>query len=743
MKTRNKKWLDAGRFFSLLGIVLMLAGADQLSAQYQYKWLTIGRLHASYSDAGVFREVDDYFNLVSFPAIETFSANKRGDGLWVAATNFTDETGRFFPVKIAHAGPRAEPDQQFFPREFKLVSRFEPPVVTVKGELSYRYWVVVDEVDPALKADRMIYNRNVNRVGIELEQKIYAFDQEYHDNYHIIEYTFKNTGDVNEADGVDLEPVETLTGVYFFWIQRYGFHQSSAWITGGGAPWGQFVMNDAVGDGHEDYGVDFTAQYAWAGYNPDQAAFNTVGQPMWQEHSNSWLADDFPTYGDTLGRLAAGQFAGRVYIHADSSADDETNAVDPTPAGTWQDPAVPADLAGRQPSTLGLFNSDHPDLQVDEYDESLMIRQYQEHITTGPYYPHHADIVEPSDAGQPPGQYFANTRNDPSDVLGVYDAGGWQLTEGFGPYTMDPDDDVHLVVAEGVAGLSDSAKVAIGLAYKRAGAGRDAALIEWPAGSGVEMTKNEWVMTSKDSLFDMFERAIANWESGFDIPKAPMPPATLEVTAPIGAVKLAWTTYAGEEPEGWEIWRTTPYFHHAADYAKIADLPGSAREYLDAVGGETGPIIGLEHFYYLQAVGPENTNPIGNTPTGVPLKSNRYYTQTYSPVIAARAPGEKLDDIVIVPNPFHIGASGDIRFPDVQDRLAFWNIPEYCTIKIYTQLGELVDTIKHDETAEDPGGELWDHTTASRQVVASGLYIAVITDTETNKKIMKKFVIIR
>ena len=41
------------------------------------------------------------------------------------------------------------------------------------------------------------------------------------------------------------------------------------------------------------------------------------------------------------------------------------------------------------------------------------------------------------------------------------------------------------------------------------------------------------------------------------------------------------------------------------------------------------------------------------------------------------------------------------------------------------------------------GDEYWDHTTSSRQVIASGLYIAHITDDETGDTAERKFVIVR
>ena len=80
-----------------------------------------------------------------------------------------------------------------------------------------------------------------------------------------------------------------------------------------------------------------------------------------------------------------------------------------------------------------------------------------------------------------------------------------------------------------------------------------------------------------------------------------------------------------------------------------------------------------------------------------------------------------------MPNPFYLGASPTVRFRDRTDKLAFYNIPGFCEIRIYTELGELVDTIVHTNGS---GDTFWDHTTSSRQVVASGLYIAVITVTQ-------------
>ena len=170
------------------------------------------------------------------------------------------------------------------------------------------------------------------------------------------------------------------------------------------------------------------------------------------------------------------------------------------------------------------------------------------------------------------------------------------------------------------------------------------------------------------------------------------------------------------------------------NYIMIADLDAGARSFDDVTANR-----GIDYFYYIQAIGEVNTNSTGMTPTGVPLRSGRYYTQTYLPANLKRPP-KTVDDVQVVPNPWYISADEEFRFGENDNRLAFFDIPGQCTIKIYTQLGELVKTIEH---TNDSGDEFWLQDTESRQLVVSGIYIAVITDNNTGESTTKKFVIIR
>ena len=83
----------------------------------------------------------------------------------------------------------------------------------------------------------------------------------------------------------------------------------------------------------------------------------------------------------------------------------------------------------------------------------------------------------------------------------------------------------------------------------------------------------------------------------------------------------------------------------------------------------------------------------------------------------------------------------------------FLNIPPQCKIKIFTERGDLIKEIIHNDGS---GDESWDSLSETRQLVSSGVYIAHFevtedyVDSQTQNLIfqignqtLKKFVIIR
>ena len=358
-------------------------------------------------------------------------------------------------------------------------------------------------------------------------------------------------------------------------------------------------------------------------------------------------------------------------------------------------------------------------------------------MASGRLYPHHADDIEPDGS-------FDTPTNAPNIFDGVYDEGGWSVIEGHGPYDIPFGGTVDIVVADGVNGLGMKAKYDIGKLYKATGTPPDeSAMLEY---NGTSMTKNQWALTAKDSLFQTFDRALANHAAGYSIPQPPYPPESFAVTSGTDKITLSWVPMSGgPDRAGWHVYRAKgtynfPYVgealadHGGLGHELIAELSGSATSYEDATASR-----GESYYYFIQAVGNAADNNGGAmTPAGA-LKSNQHWTQTYLPASLKRSPGASLADVRVVPNPYHVGATTDIRYSS-KDKLAFLDVPGNCTIKIYTQLGELVDTIEHTDGS---GDEYWDQTTSSRQVVASGLYIAHITDNDGGDTAERKFVIIR
>jgi hypothetical protein len=79
-----------------------------------------------------------------------------------------------------------------------------------------------------------------------------------------------------------------------------------------------------------------------------------------------------------------------------------------------------------------------------------------------------------------------------------------------------------------------------------------------------------------------------------------------------------------------------------------------------------------------------------------------------------------LSDIKVVPNPYFVQYSTRVETNEGQSMLFFNNLPDKCTIRIYSLAGDLVETIEHDD---DSGSETWDLLSNGGRLVAAGLYL--------------------
>jgi hypothetical protein len=682
------------RFFVII-VLLLAVFPNSTFAQFELRWMTAGALHDFYGANGCETEAQNVSGSqqdgFQWPAIMQHQDMKAARGLWIGAKNFTDEKGEFYSFKVVTNGPRNPGFWPVFPETFRMVSKFEPTVVSVDGNLSFQKDVIIDEIDPALPADRMLEAVVNTQLGITFTRRIYQWSQQFNDNYMIYEYVFKNTGNVDADPEIEL-PNQSLEDVNVYFSYRNAVNKQVRYVIGNSTGWGKNTLNDTRGDGVK---IDppeerFRAQYCWHGYTAEkEVGYDNIGAPILNINST---AAPFNDPADTIGRLGGTQFMGVVTIHADKSTAD------------------PADDL-RQPTTTTYENSDAPLFLAgaNAFNKDKMATEYA-FMTKGNMSPRHADLVEPS------GDYAVQKTNP-----NLGNSGGFSFNNGYGLYNMAPGDSFRIVMAEGAAGMSYEEQIRVGRLFK--------------AGQMTPEAKNREVMKGRDSIFQTFRRAIENYQAGFSIPLPPMPPKTFDVNSGGDRISLVWTVDESDPnpPTSFQIYRALGNYY--APYEMIAEVDPSARSYDDK-----DVIRGFSYFYYFVAVGSGQSGGPA-TPAGR-LHSGRYYTQTYDPATLQRQAGERLSDIRIVPNPYNISAKGSVRFPGTidEDKLAFYNIPGECTIQIYTELGELIKTIEHTNGS---GDEYWYSVTSSNQLIVSGIYVALIRDHKTGEKHIAKFVIIR
>ncbi len=721
--------------YSLVLFVLLAWTAGTARGQFLQTALDIGEMSSRYSEIGFAPESGIGNGGMVWPQILRLSNHYRGQGHWIGVRNWTNERGEQFDYHVARLGPRPDGAVFFTPVSTRLVAKWEDTEVTVDGAASFREIAIVDEVDASLVADRTITQVFRSVQGVEIEMTAYAYSNEHHDDYHVVTRKYTNNGNTDDDDEIELDG-QTLTGMYVYNTYRWRGREQAADHGSNAQTWGKYSMVDIVGDGHATYPVDFTAIYLWHGYDPIFAAsnWNNLGAPMvTQRGSNA------PT--DTIGRLAGMTMQGLIVLHADESSTDRSyNPVNQPRTLSWldSDEVLNAD---------GLSNQDY-------YQLGILSRENPEVFPGGNSrnFPHYADRTEPS------GEFWAPTQDASNGKQG-----GFAATMAYGPYQLAFGESVNFVEAVVVGGISYDAATQIGRAYKRSGF-NDAALIEYDAnGDGVitevpwdysvykngseRMTKGQWVMTERDSMFQNMYTARRLYQASagltqYPVVRPPAPPRKFDVFGRPDKVDITWETITGEaDPVSWEIYRTNN-FEDNLPYQLVASLPGSARDYADA-----GLVRGTDYYYYIVGVsGPQNIDPeaIAGTPEGKPLRSGRYFTQTYQPVNLKRPPGATVEAFRIVPNPVNLAADGSVRFfvggDALRSQVAFFDIPGNSTITVYSETGEFITRIEHTDGS---GDELWNLTTASRQPIVSGIYLVRVVDNATGATDVKKMVVIQ
>jgi hypothetical protein len=822
-----------------LCVLCTLTDFQQLNAQvsgtqtHQIKWLSTGALRSWFSNMGAEieygrRDRQTYLAVDQIDGLcwpNEFNVRMKGvrvgKSLWIGTTNFADPVSNStYPYKvICIGGRRAISGTEVFADELSLIGKFPHPNVYVdNARASARdYDDIVDKEDNTLVTDRLLENRFHTSIGISCTRKILSFSQQYNNNYYIYEYTFKNTGIIDESGQQKLHA--PLTGVIFYMQSRLalpGVSYNGIGLNGAGGwfpattSWGRNTITDVMRKDGNTPG-EFRANISYWGpmsTTPYGGAAGDIGLPG-------------PSVANVIV-LAGYQFVGTVALHADKSPTDQTDDI-------------------TQPTTTMVTGADDAiNGQPSQYNADLMTRKYTTFMAAGHPAQTQADIVGKDGNGWPTGS---------GNLYGT-DAGGYMATQGYGPYTLNPGDSVRIVIAEAVAGINWNKACEVAKNWFT----NNASAYVLPQGykNGATTTdrneyKNSWVFSGKDSLLQTFRRALAAYTNNFAVPQPPPPPDKFEVNSGGDRIKIKWSTSAESSPHfaGYKLYRSEGKTD--TTYNLIFECGPGVTSYDDQ-----NAVRGFNYYYYIQSKDDGTTNPGDpalNIPAGEPLVSSRYYTMTNNPAYLTRPAGAaltvisntaifqgndttkdfllpvsiadstgtivnglsvtvdgikqipssysiivntarvavagvlrpdtlrfvkapygsievqllsptggrsySLSEIRVVPNPWNV-KSRNIQFGSTDlttaDRLGFYNLPPSCQIKIYTELGDLITTIDHNNGS---GDDYWHSLTSSKQVVVSGLYIAYFEVTEDafnaqgnqiyrkGDNIFKKFVIIR
>ena len=832
-----------------LFVAITLIGFQELRAQvqgtqtHQIKWLSTGALRSWFSNMGTEieygrRDRQTYLAVDQIDGLcwpNEFNVRMKGvrvgKSLWIGTTNFADPVSNStYPYKVVCiGGRRAISGTEVIAEELSLLGKYPHPSVFVDNERASArdFDDMIDKEDNSLVTDRILFNKVHTSIGISVTRRVLSFAQQYHNNYYIYEYTFKNTGIIDESGQKKLNA--PLTGVVFYMQSRLAFAGISYTGiglngAGGWAPatssWGRNTITDVV---RKD------------GNNPGEFRANISYWGPMSTTSFGGAAGDIGLPGPTSANvtvLGGYQFAGTVVLHADKSATDQTDDI-------------------TQPTTTLVAGADDAiNTQPSQYNADLMTRKYTLFMNAGHPAQNQAEMVGKDANGWPTG---------PGNLYGT-DAGGYMPTQGFGPYNINPGDSVRIVIAEAVAGLdwNKACEVAQNWWANQSNTTANALPAGYAAQKGYATTtnaneyKNAWVFSGRDSLIQTFRRALSCYSNNYSVPQPPPPPDMFKVNSGGDRIKIEWSPSAESSPnfDGYRLYRSEGKTD--TTYNLIFECGKSTGNLTNSYNDQNAA-RGFNYYYYIQSKdnGSAAGDPTLNIPSGVPLVSSRYYTMTNNPAFLTRPAGAaitviggtttfqgndttkdfildttltladplgtvvngisvsvngvrqipaaytvivntakrrvnnvlqpdtlrfvkaplgtidvkiltptgvrsyKMSEIRVVPNPWNI-KSRNIQFGLANemnwDRLAFYNLPPTCKIKIYTEVGDLIATIDHNDGS---GEDFWHSVTSSNQVIVSGLYIAYFEVTEDasdsqgnviyrkGDNIFKKFIIIR
>jgi hypothetical protein len=731
-------------------------------------WLAVEALHASKTKyirvgrywAWVCDSADEGKSIISDNLYSEYHAFTRSmayrKGWTLACRDWIDPDGVTIPIKVTIDGTEAQNenyDNSPVPDEKGLTlrryRRYAPPTVTVDGRRAVVETFPVnamDEINPAKipgTADICIESTVNTSIGVTIHQRVFAWSQRNHDEYIVWMYTLKNTGLVN-LSGKKI-PNQTLKDLYFLrTIRSNKWHQ---------APQGT--------DWHSAYGEHATDSLRMVYYYSSRAP------------NAQW--DNFGAMENTLtGFPLYPQWQGEAIVYADKSPLEH---VDDFSQPQMTDVGSSEEQVFKNPGSRASEAQIQLAYKVCQFGFKGLIGAvdygYTRYLTDSNVFSgtHHAVRFD---------DYEFRVPEDNKAGRGHHNS-----FYSFGPYQLAYGDSLVFIWASVHGSISAPKAAEFGQQWAAAYAAKAGTVTpppgcDWNNGAPVDnlpspfkrnpafmhenkqynWAKDCWIATGKDSLFR--HAAAAQWaaRNKWNIPTAP-PAPSVTITSLPDKIQVHWDgSQQGTEAHagfaGYRVYRAlgSRFFW---DYAtKGGNVVGLWSRIFECGKGTSNPAIvhtfadqsaeaGKAYFYYVAAFddGTSNGPDVWNKKGGAPLESGPYLNMSTVGAYRTVPAGDSFSDIRIVPNPFNISAQS-LQYPGEPNKIMFVGLPLKCTIRIYSQSGDLVKSINHyGSGVESWGTMLNEHSvTNSGQMIVSGVYLAVI-ETPEGKKHIEKFVVVR
>jgi len=559
--------------------------------------------------------------------------------------------------------------------------------------------------------DQIVEVTTENILGVQLHRKILAWNQNYNDDYIIVDVIFTNVTDDTLKDfHINIESNGTNT------FRSNGSNPSpAAGERFNAATTWQHYYGGRVGD-------TLRVFYEYSADDPDVPGDN-MGAPA-------------PSQG---GRLLNAKFIWYSILHASKepyvdSVNDVDDFLQPKVTYIGKDNLIPYNEQGDE------FGSKNFWALRGAYSDFFRM--------SGETWPgtHHA--------GNSDEQGSADYASHPAGTHQANDSKMWST---FGPYIFAPGKKIHLVYASGFSGLNLKIAKEVGNKWLNETLEDPSGIpdpqtgyfpsnfVYPPDATEMDKRKDRWISTGIDSVMKSAYRARWNFEHDYKIPQAPPPPSSIEITGLGTGVEIKWIDLEAEAMPnfaGYRIMRRisnrdTVFYEEI--YSSGPEDKADEHLYVDK-----DVLIGAQYYYYLQskariADDDEHADP---TTRGKIIYSGRVLHPNIYWINPPHYSQDDLSEIRIVPNPYNINDPLLVEhgFTD-QRAVQFFNLPGKVTIKIFTENGDMVQTIEH-ESSVSSGYENWDMITRNQQVISSGVYI-VVFQKPNGEVAYQKFIVVR